>query len=55
MESCEVKDPKVELLAAMALQDEDYRKDVDQVKNQSKLERVEKTSELRQLRSDCKQ
>ena len=37
MESCDVKDPKVELLAAMALQDEDYRKDVDHVKNQSKL------------------
>ena len=28
MESCDVKDLKVELLAAMALQDEDYRKDV---------------------------
>ena len=55
MESCDVKDPKVELLAAMALQDEDSGKDVDHVKNQSKLERVEKTSELRQLRCDWEQ
>ena len=55
MKSCDVRDPKMELLAAMALQDEAYRKDVDRVKNQSKLERVEKTSELRQLRGDWKE
>ena len=52
MESTDVKDPKVERLAAMALQDEAYMRDVDHVRNQSKLEKV---SELRQLRGDWKE
>ena len=55
MESCDVKDPKVEILAAMALQDEGYKRDVDHVRNNSDLEKVEKSSELRQLRSDWNQ
>ena len=55
MESTDVKDPKVERLPVMALQDEAYMRDVDHVRNQSKLEKVEKTSELRQLRGDWKE
>ena len=55
MESTDVKDPKVELLAAMALRDEAYMRDVEHVRNQSKLENVEKASELRQLRGDWKE
>ena len=43
---------KVELLAAMAVRDEAYMRDVEHVRNQSKLENVEKASELCQLRGD---
>ena len=46
---------KVELLAAMAVRDEAYMRDVEHVRNQSKLENVEKASELRQLRGDWKE
>ena len=55
MESTDIKDPKVELLAAMAVRDEAYMRDVEHVRNQSKLENVEKASELRQLRGDWKE
>ena len=55
MESTDIKDPKVETLAAMAVRDEAYMRDVDHVRNQSRLENVEKTSEPRQLRGDWKE
>ena len=55
MESCDVRDPKVEILAAMALEDQDYMRDVEHVRNNSKLDQVERSSELRQLRSEWDQ
>ena len=55
MESTDIKDPKVETLAAMAVRDEAYMRDVEHVRNQSKLENVEKASELRQIRGDWKE
>ena len=49
MESTDIKDLKVETLVAMAVRDTAYMKDVDHVESQTKLENVEKASELRQL------
>ena len=51
MESTDVKDPKVETLAAMATRDAAYMRDVEHIERQSELDKVEKVSELRQLRA----
>ena len=51
MESTDIKDPKVETLAAMAVRDPGYMRDVEHIKRQADLDQVEKTSELRKLRS----
>ena len=48
MESTEIKDPKVETLAAMAVRDTAYMRDVDHIERQTELD---KASELRQLRA----
>ena len=55
MESMDIKDPKEETLAAMAVRDEAHMRDVEHVRNQSQLENVEKASEVRQLRGDWKE
>ena len=49
MESTDIKDPKVETLAAMAVRDDATMRDVDHVRNHSQLENVEKASELGRL------
>ena len=52
MESTDIKDPKVETLAAMAVRYSAYMRDVDHVERQTELDKVEKASELRQLRAN---
>ena len=49
MESTDIKDPKVETLAAMAVRDSANMRDVDHVERQTELDKVEKASELRQF------
>ena len=50
MESTDIKDPKVETLAAMTVRYTAYMRDVDHVERQTELDKVEKASELQQLR-----
>ena len=49
--SIDVKDPKVEILAAVAMEDDNYLREIEHIEQQSDLEHVEKSSDLRQLRS----
>ena len=51
MEITDIKDPKVETLAAMAVRDTAYMRDVDHIERQTEFDKVEKASELRQLRA----
>ena len=51
MESTDIKDPKVETLAAMAVRDSEYKRDIDHIERQTGLDKVEKASELWQLRA----
>ena len=52
LDSVDVKDPKVETLAAIGAQDESYLRNVEHVENNSDPNTLEKSSELRQLRAD---
>ena len=52
LDSVDVKDPKVETLAAMAARDDSYLRDVEHVEVHSDPDRLEKSSELHQLRAD---
>ena len=46
--SVDVKDPKLEILAAVATEIESYLRDIEHSEQQSELNHVEKSSELRQ-------
>ena len=52
MDSVDIKDPKVETLAAIGAQDQSYVRNVEHVENSSDPTTLEKSSELRQLRAD---
>ena len=52
LDSVDVKDLKVETLAAIGAQDESYLRNVEHVENNSDPNNLEKSSELRQLRAD---
>ena len=45
--SVDVKDPKLEILAAVAMEDESYLRDIEHIEQQSELDHVENSSELR--------
>ena len=51
MDSIDVRDPKVETLAAMATRDPSYQNAIEHVEMQTDPDKIEKTSELRQLRA----
>ena len=51
VQSVDFRDPKVEILAGIAAQDDIYQKNVEHTENQNGPELIHKSSELRQLMS----
>ena len=52
VQSTDLRDPKVEILADIAARDAVYQNNVDHIENQDSLSLVHKSSELKQLASD---
>ena len=52
VQSTDIKDPKVEILAGIAARDNVYQNNVDHIENQDSLNVIHKASELKKLASD---
>ena len=52
VQSTDLKDPKVEIVAGIAVRDNVYQNNVDHTENQDILNLIHKSSELKQLVSD---
>ena len=52
VQSTDIKDPKVEILAGIAARDNVYQNNVEHIENQDSLNVIHKASELKQLASD---